>query len=65
MIAVEKQADTKVKIPVLDTDDRILVDRVKGKTAVHATIAEFLSFVTRRRRMIDALVKEVYPEWPA
>ncbi len=65
MIAVEKQADTKVKVPELDAEDRILVDRIKGGTAVRATFTEFLSFVTRRRRMIDALVKEAYPEWPA
>ena len=67
MIAVEdrKLADAQVKIPALTLEEYSIVERALSRTAARATIEEYLSFVTRRRRVIDALVKEVYPEWPA
>lgn len=54
-----------VELPPLTTEELVLIQRIKAGTASRAIVREYLTFLTRRRQVVDALVKEACPEWPA
>jgi len=54
-----------VELPPLTTEEVVLIQHIKAGTAGRVTVREYLSFITCRRQVVDALVKEAYPEWPA
>lgn len=64
MTAVVKQPPA-VELPPLTTEELVLIQKLKAGTASRDTVRGYLVFLTRRRQIVDALVKEVYPEWPA
>lgn len=53
-----------VELPPLTTEEVVLIQHIKANTAGRATIREYLTFIARRRQVVDALVKEACPEWP-
>ena len=52
-----------IELPSLTTEETALMERIKSGTAGKVTFKEFLEFISRRRDIVDALVREVYPEW--
>ncbi|KKN68928.1 hypothetical protein LCGC14_0445850 [marine sediment metagenome] len=63
MTAAAKQP--AIELPSLTVEETALIERIRRGTTSLVAIREYLTFLTRRRRVIDALAKETCPEWPA
>lgn len=56
--------DKPVELPSITLEEAALVRQIEAGNFHRSCLDDYLTFVTKRRELVDGLVSQVYKEWP-